>query len=277
MPHDTTLPASAAPTTEADRFWSKVDKSGDCWVWRGYVASTGYGRLSVGRKHYQAHRYAYELVNGPVSADLVMDHLCNNKACVNPAHLEPVTNRENLLRSEVTASGRAYKRDHCIRGHAYTPENTLIVREGYRKCRTCGKAPFRNRKKAEPSGPLRPWCLPCVEAYGRRQGAPNLGIACDWHWGILSPADQEAMRLAVLERHPQGGKVRRVIDQIWVVRVTLRQQLTGPNNVEAIWGADRNEQYALDRDDHDAAQKYEDERMALYARLAESRKEMSRV
>ena len=110
--------------------------------------------------------------------------------------------------------------------------------------------------------PRRPWCLPCVEL-GSRVPATEYGLCCEWHLGILSDADREALRLAVLERRPGGGKLRKVIDQIWAVRVTLRQGSTGPNNVEAIWQADAKEVLANEVEDYAAAQRAENERMAL--------------
>ena len=81
----------------------------------------------------------------------------------------------------------------------------------------------------------RPWCLPCREADGSRVWASALGVACEWHWGILNDDDQRALETAVRERHPKGGRVASVIEQIWVVRRTLRHT---PNTVEATWRAD---------------------------------------
>lgn len=108
----------------------------------------------------------------------------------------------------------------------------------------------------------RPWCLPCAEL-GTRVPATEYGIACEWHVGILSDRDREALRLAVLDRHPRGGRVKKVIEQIWVLRVTLRQGSTGRNNVEAIWQADAEEMMARDNDDDDAAMAAERKRLAL--------------
>jgi hypothetical protein len=84
------------------RFWSKVDASGDCWEWTGYTDQDGYGRVGVGRRVDQrtipAHRYAWELMVGPIPEGLEIDHLCFNRPCVNPDHLEPVTHTENMRR-----------------------------------------------------------------------------------------------------------------------------------------------------------------------------------
>lgn len=87
-----------------------------------------------------AHRMAYELTRGPILEGLVIDHLCRNKACVNPAHLEAVSQRVNVRR------GLLGSRTACINGHEYTPENTFIERNGKRRCRTCQRATDRRRR-----------------------------------------------------------------------------------------------------------------------------------
>jgi hypothetical protein len=83
--------------------------------------------------------------------------------------------------------------------------------------------------------PRRPWCLPCRQADGSRVYAQFLGVACEWHWGILPTADQDALTSAVRRHHPNGGRVQRVITQIWVVRHDLRD---GRNTVEKTWRDD---------------------------------------
>jgi hypothetical protein len=84
----------------------------------------------------------------------------------------------------------------------------------------------------------RPWCLPCRDLDGSQVWAMHLGVACDWHWSILSEDDQFALAEAVSRRHPRGGSIRTVIEQIWVIRVDLRQQRP-PNTVEETWARDR--------------------------------------
>ena len=125
-------------TRRSQRFWVQARVDGSCWTWTGPLRSNGYGeaREIVGARTRYAHRAAYQLVKGPIPTDMELDHTCRNRACINPAHLEPVTTRENLLRSGLTRAGRNARKTACIRGHAFTPENTLIVPRG-RQCREC--------------------------------------------------------------------------------------------------------------------------------------------
>jgi hypothetical protein len=87
----------------------------------------------------QAHRYAYELLVGPIASGLVLDHLCRNPGCVNPKHLEPVTDRENTRRGISSAAENA-KKTHCYRGHPFDERNTYVNLKGKRACRECAKA-----------------------------------------------------------------------------------------------------------------------------------------
>lgn len=118
--------------TVEERFWSKVDKSGECWEWTAGKYAWGYGQFSVGYKKIRAHRWAYEHLVGPIPEGLVIDHLCRNPPCVNPAHLEPVTGAENTRRG-----GNALK-THCPRGHEYDEANTRYC-HGSRFCRACDR------------------------------------------------------------------------------------------------------------------------------------------
>lgn len=120
----------------AKRFWESVLITPSCWLWLGRVNSTGYGQTTQGERHQVlVHRWSYEHFHGPIPIGLVIDHLCRNPQCVNPAHLEAVTQRTNLLRGK-GASARNAAKTHCIRGHEFTAENTYI-RSGKRQCRIC--------------------------------------------------------------------------------------------------------------------------------------------
>lgn len=133
----------------AKRFWSKVDRSGDCWLWLRATSSKGYGRFWVGgawQADVLAHRVAYELEVGPVPDGLTIDHLCRNTSCVNPDHLEPVTNRENILRGTGPAALRA-RQTHCKRGHPFDEVNTRFTGLGaQRSCRACHADRERRRR-----------------------------------------------------------------------------------------------------------------------------------
>ncbi len=116
-----------------ERFWSKVDKSGSCWVWTA-SRNSGYGQFAIRTgTPVLAHRVAWELTRGPVPEGMQLDHLCRNRLCVNPDHLEPVTNRQNTLRGIGPTAVNARKTE-CKRGHSLAD---AYVSKGMRYCRTC--------------------------------------------------------------------------------------------------------------------------------------------
>lgn len=103
--HGDPLATGRTPLPMPERFWSKADKSPDdgCWVWTSWIQPNGYGYFWLDGARY-AHRVAYEIAVGPIPAGLVIDHLCANKSCVNPAHLEVVTIGENTRRARAAAA-----------------------------------------------------------------------------------------------------------------------------------------------------------------------------
>jgi len=134
------------------RFWSKVEKTDYCWNWRGHKNAYGYGDFKINEKHLQAHRFSYELIKGKIPEGLQLDHLCRNRSCVNPDHLEAVTSKVNLLRGKGLTSQNARK-THCIHGHEFTPENTY----------------FQKRS----NGVVSRLCKACLRQHNRRQNQNN--------------------------------------------------------------------------------------------------------
>lgn len=134
------------------RFFAKVEFPslwGTCWLWRGAVKGNGYGHMAKARPDgtpglEQVHRVAWELSMGPIPPGLVIDHLCRVKKCVNPQHLEPVTQAINLFRA---------RRTHCKRGHEFTPENEYWAPKGKsRGCRECARLLSKRRIRGWENG-----------------------------------------------------------------------------------------------------------------------------
>lgn len=138
--------AMSLSTADARRFLAKIrhDETTGCWEWVAARNTYGYGQFKHGSGMRPAHRVSYEAVCGPIPDGLQIDHLCRNRACVNPAHLEAVTCRINLLRGDTTTARRAAV-THCPAGHVYAQDNLRVTRNGTRKCKACHR--IRERTK----------------------------------------------------------------------------------------------------------------------------------
>lgn len=129
-----------------DRFFEKIEV-GDCWLWTGAISDGGYGRFSMREEDgsyvlRQAHRVCWEFLVGPIPAGLQLDHVCRNRPCVNPDHLEPVTPRVNMQRAY---KNRLIRHSHCQRGHLMETSHVMTARG--RVCGTCASAKRIERKQ----------------------------------------------------------------------------------------------------------------------------------
>jgi hypothetical protein len=116
--------------------------NGPCWIWGGKSIYRGYGRLWMAGATVLAHRLFYEALVGPIPRDHQVDHLCRNKLCVNPDHLEAVTQLENTRRHHATKT-------HCAQGHPWIAENVTVESRGSRRCKLCHRTKERERHHAQ--------------------------------------------------------------------------------------------------------------------------------
>lgn len=132
-----------------ERLEIRTDRTGECWLWTGRLNGSGYAEMKLGGRYQMAHRVAYQEIVGPIPEGMQLDHLCRVRHCVNPAHLEPVTSRENTIRGQSPSAINAAK-THCKRGHAFDEANTFINTFGSRVCRACRRARSRRSKAGGP-------------------------------------------------------------------------------------------------------------------------------
>lgn len=118
-----------------------------CWEWQGFITGRGYGQAYIGSQKFATHRLMYQLVVGPIPDGLVIDHLCRNRRCLNPRHLEPVTNHENILRGDLLTDNRIL----CLRRrHVLSSVGVYVDSEGSKRCRECrleSKRRYRQKQK----------------------------------------------------------------------------------------------------------------------------------
>jgi len=132
-----------------ERFLEKINVANSgCWEWTG-AKCRGYGVIQISSKSKKAHRFIYAYYYDELSSDLTIDHLCRNRVCVNPLHLEQVTARLNILRDMGTAAIN-FRKTHCPQGHEFTPENTYIYpnhKKRGRGCITCIKQQYKDYRE----------------------------------------------------------------------------------------------------------------------------------
>ena len=135
-----------------------AESQSGCWLWQGPLLPTGYASVGMSSKavgeyvpgksrNVRLHRWMYELHRANIPHGLDLDHLCRVRHCINPWHLEPVTRSVNLRRA-VGIGSQWSSRTACSRGHAYTPENTRVDKQGHRVCRTCARTRYKREDAA---------------------------------------------------------------------------------------------------------------------------------
>ena len=129
------------------RFLEKIsiDENG-CWNWTGGKKGGGYAQFALDRKPVSGHRFIYDYFNGDLDPRLTIDHLCRNVACVNPAHLEQVTMKENVLRSPTAPPAINKRKTHCIHGHPLQGDNLYVDSKEQRKCKECTRIRQKSSK-----------------------------------------------------------------------------------------------------------------------------------
>jgi len=139
------------PRTPLERFHEKISENPNgCWVWNGNRNPDDYGRFWLDGKKILAHRFAYETLRAPIPPELELDHLCRDRGCVNPDHLEPVTHAENIRRGLTgKVNHRNARKTHCLRGHPFDGVLNATNRGWTRFCWTC------KRERARPLGQTR--------------------------------------------------------------------------------------------------------------------------
>jgi hypothetical protein len=130
-----------------DRFRAKVwvDLENHCWIWTACKTQGGYGLFGAKRKLVLVHRFSYETMVGPIPSGMQLDHLCRNRLCVNPDHLEPVTCRENLARGKTLMAANLSVTE-CPKGHQFDELNTYVTKKGARQCRACARDRYHRTK-----------------------------------------------------------------------------------------------------------------------------------
>ena len=130
-----------------ERFWSKVEKTDTCWIWKGSVNWKGYGFYRYPNGQY-AHRFVYQLHYGKKPGKKLVLHSCDNPPCVNPEHLRLGTNDENMAEMGAKGRSRCSKKTHCVKGHPLAGSNLYVDPRGYRECKECRRDNVRKFRGA---------------------------------------------------------------------------------------------------------------------------------
>lgn len=191
-------------TTLQERFWKKVVKGGpdDCWLWTAAKTSNGYGLFTnADSRLVVAHRWLYEQLYGPLPPLSVVHHRCHNRACVNPAHLETLTNRANVLEGSGPSAANVLK-THCPQGHPYSGDNLYVSPRGQRICRQCRRDSDLRRRdpNRKPPNYERTHC-----PHGHSYSGDNLYVAPDGRRNCRQCQRDKAKRYAC-ERGRYKGK-----------------------------------------------------------------------
>lgn len=137
-------------------FWGRIKKTKKCWNYIGPITKTKYGLMCIHARQYLAHRISYTWLVGTLPKDKVLDHLCRNTRCVNPKHLEVVTNAENTLRG-TSPLAENKRKTHCSNGHPYSGDNLMTSHQGYRNCKACRYPRNEDYKKRNRAKILKYW------------------------------------------------------------------------------------------------------------------------
>lgn len=193
-----------------DRIWARIHLNSEsgCWEWVGQTSDRGYGYVRLNGRMRRVHRVVYEALVGDIPEGLTLDHLCRVRRCVNPAHLEPVTQAENTRRAVINVGRAGMKlkpRTHCPKGHPYNEANTATAHNGKRRCKACTRA--RQERYRQEKGQSQ--ALPLPKAPLPRRNP-------------LSAVFRKAARLIAVNGHFQGDHVPDPFDREMCIPHFLR-------------------------------------------------------
>lgn len=137
-----------------ERFFSKIKVNiiTNCWEWTASINKSGYGKFHIINSDYFAHRVSYSLFKNDLTTDLVIDHICRNRKCVNPDHLRVVDVYINITENSLSGAAKNKIKTHCLRGHEFTPENTIRYKKLGRNCRSCRTCFYTKRRIRRANG-----------------------------------------------------------------------------------------------------------------------------